>query len=324
MDQRAVAAVVTDPRRAADTPRFVTDRRRWLQLALAAIWIIDGLLQCQTFMFTPSFAKNFLGVGGGGDPAWVTASIHWAWGIVAASPVLGNAAFATLQLALGFAISWRPAVKVGLAASIVWSLVVWWFGEDLGGLLSGHAGALSGAPGAVLLYAILAVLLWPTGRDTSTTFVAAQSLGLRTAKVVWLVLWVGLASLNIQPANLSADAVHSMVAGMGERQPGWVAGLVNGFAALSAHHGAGLNIAGAVVLALIGVGIFLPVRWIGVVVVAAIVVSAFIWVIGQALGEVFGGESTDINSGPLLALIALAYWPSRPPAVAAQTAGAKP
>ena len=29
-----------------------TDRRRWLQLALTAIWVFDGILQYQTSMFS--------------------------------------------------------------------------------------------------------------------------------------------------------------------------------------------------------------------------------------------------------------------------------
>jgi hypothetical protein len=56
----------------------------------------------------------------------------------------------------------------------------------------------------------------------------------------------------------------------------------------------------------------LPARWTRITVIAALIVSAFIWVIGQALGAVVGGQSTDVNSGPLLAIIALAYWPIRP------------
>ena len=53
--------------------------------------------------------------------------------------------------------------------------------------------------------------------------------------------------------------------------------------------------------------------------VAAVVVAAVIWLFGENLGEMFTGSATDPNSGPLLALLALAYWPSRagrPPAMA--------
>jgi hypothetical protein len=36
-----------------------------------------------------------------------------------------------------------------------------------------------------------------------------------------------------------------------------------------------------------------------------------IWVFGEALGGILTGVGTDPNSGPLLALLALAYWPLR-------------
>ena len=42
----------------------------------------------------------------------------------------------------------------------------------------------------------------------------------------------------------------------------------------------------------------------------AIVVSARIWVVGQDLGAILAGGATDVNSGPLLVLLALAYWPA--------------
>ena len=67
---------------------------------------------------------------------------------------------------------------------------------------------------------------------------------------------------------------------------------------------------GAIVLGLIAVSVFLPVRYLRFGAIAGIVAAAFIWVIGEALGGVFGGQGTDVNSGPLLALIAAAYWPS--------------
>ena len=43
--------------------------------------------------------------------------------------------------------------------------------------------------------------------------------------------------------------------------------------------------------------------------VLAIVVAAVIWVFGEAFGPILTGGGTDPNSGPLLALVALAYWP---------------
>ena len=67
----------------------------------------------------------------------------------------------------------------------------------------------------------------------------------------------------------------------------------------------------AVALVLIAVGVYLPARIARVTLVLAIVVAAFIWVFAQALGGILAGGGTDVNSGPLLALLALAYWPPR-------------
>jgi hypothetical protein len=49
-------------------------------------------------------------------------------------------------------------------------------------------------------------------------------------------------------------------------------------------------------------------------------VAAVIWVFGEAFGAILAGGATDVNSGPLLALLALAYWPRRTsPAMPAST-----
>ena len=44
--------------------------------------------------------------------------------------------------------------------------------------------------------------------------------------------------------------------------------------------------------------------------------AAVFWVFGQAFGEIMTGGATDPNSAPLLALLALAYWPARAAAAA--------
>jgi hypothetical protein len=45
--------------------------------------------------------------------------------------------------------------------------------------------------------------------------------------------------------------------------------------------------------------------------VLAIVVALVIWVAAEALGGILASGATDPNSGPLLVLLALAYWPAR-------------
>jgi hypothetical protein len=353
------------------------DLRRWLQLGLAALWVLDGVLQYQSFMFTKAFGQMLAG-GADGNPALVADSVRWAAGIIERSPVTTNAAFATIQLALGLGIAWRPAVRVALAGSAAWSAAVWWFGEGLGGVLNGSASPVSGAPGAVILYALLAVLLWPAGSaprrtrpgrdeaspagsdgpgpDTASpagsdgpgpdraapvrsdgpgpdraapvrsdgpgpdaaagagagAFVAARPLGAAAARGLWVVLWGSLAFFSVTAASRTAQGLHDMIAGLADGEPGWLAAVDRAAAGAVAHHGLPASIALAAVLAAIAAGIFLPAPGVRVTVALAVVVSLVIWLVGQDLGEILAGNATDVNSGPLLALIALAYWPLRP------------
>jgi hypothetical protein len=67
----------------------------------------------------------------------------------------------------------------------------------------------------------------------------------------------------------------------------------------------------AVALVIIAVGVYLPPPVMRATLVLAVVVAAVIWVFGEAFGEIMAGGATDVNSGPLLALLALSYWPSR-------------
>jgi hypothetical protein len=47
------------------------------------------------------------------------------------------------------------------------------------------------------------------------------------------------------------------------------------------------------------------------VVVLAVAVALIIWVAGEDFGGIFAGSATDPNTGPLLILLAVAYWPAR-------------
>jgi hypothetical protein len=284
-----------------------TDVRRLLQLGLAGIWLLDGVLQLQPFMFTKSFATQVIATTAQGNPKPVAHSISWAAGIIAHHPQSTNAAFALIQLALGLAIAWRPTVKAALAASVVWALAVWWFGEGLGGVLTGSASPLSGAPGAVIVYALLAVLLWPGDRDGP--FEAARFVGAVPARVLWVLLWGSLAYFTLQSANTAPQAMNNMIAGMAQGQPDWLGAIIKGAAALVAHRGMAASVTLAVVLGLIALAVLLPRPVTRALIVVSLVLCAAVWVVGEALGGVFGHQGTDPNSGPLLALVALSYWP---------------
>jgi hypothetical protein len=288
--------------------RRPTDARRALQLVLAAIWLLDGVLQYQGFMFTRGF-NQMIGGTAAGNPAVIAKPITWDADLVDHHLVLLNTIFATIQLLIGLGIALRPTVRVALAVSIAWALGVWWFGEGLGGVLDGVASPLNGAPGAVIIYALLAVLLWPADRQLAASFVAAQAVGARAARALWAVLWLSLAYFALTPGNRAPQALNQMIAGMESGQPGWLADLDKGAASLVAGQGLTAAVVLAVALVLIAIGVYLPAPAAKATLVLAIVVAAVLWVFGEAFGAIMAGGATDVNSGPLLALLALAFWP---------------
>ncbi len=301
-----------DRRGAAGAAPAGLDVRRMLQLGLAAIWLLDGVLQYQSFMFTKAFGQ-MIGGTSSGNPGVAARPISWNATLVEHHLVLVNTIFATFQLLIGLGIAWRPTVRLALAASIAWALGVWWFGEGLGGVLSGAADPVSGAPGAVIIYALLAVLLWPADRlvasGTPAPFVAARAVGAQPARALWLILWGSLAYFALTPANRAPQALHDMIAAMAPGEPGLLAALDKHSAALVAHQGLTASIVLAVVLVIVAVGVYLPPAVAKATLILAIVVAAVIWVVGEAFGAILTGGGTDPNSGPLLALLTLAYCP---------------
>jgi hypothetical protein len=285
------------------------DARRAAQLALAALWLLDGLLQFQPFMFTKDFAAMTLAPVAGGNPAWISGPVGWVAGVTANHPVSVNTAFAVIQVALGVGVAWRPAVRPALLASVIWSAGVWWLGEGLGGLFAGAADPLTGAPGAVVLYALLAILLWPGER--SARFPAAGRVGPRAAKAGWTVLWGLLAFLAVLPANRAAGAVQDAVTGTDDGAPSWFVSLENHAGNVTANRGLEFSVALAVLLALVACAVWLPSdRIVKAGLVLAFVLAAVIWVFGEGFGMPFQGMATDPNTGPLLALLAFAFWPA--------------
>ncbi len=294
-----------------------TGLRRGIQIALGTAWLADGALQLQPFMFGRGFVNQILMPAYMGSPSGVTGPALAFTRLVLHAPATWDAAFAVTQLLLGAALLWRPAVRAGLAASIVWALAVWWFGEGLGGVLSGSASPLTGAPGAVILYALLAVLAWPTpiqtapaGRRTDGPVAAGSPLGLTGARVAWLVLWGSSAYLMLQASNRAPDALRSTFAGLASGEPGWIAAMDRGVASAAASHSLAISIGLAVVFVAAGLGVFWSATTRAALLLSVIVAVA-IWVLGENFGAIATGRGTDPNTGLLLVLLAAAFWPLR-------------
>jgi hypothetical protein len=285
------------------------DLQRTFQLVLATVWLLDAVLQIQPFMFTPG-SNGFSGMlhsVAAGNPGWVAHSITWNASNVDHHPVLSNTVFALVQFVIAFGIVWKRSVKPALALSIVWSLGVWWFGEGLGAIASGGATPFAGGPGGVLFYAVLAVLLWPSD-GSDRPFVAARSVGVTAAKAIWVVVWGLLAVLSVVGSGRSPQALHDLVAAY-TGEPGWLARIDRSTESLLLHDGTTAAILLAVVCVVVAVGVFLPTPVTRFTLVLGMVVFAVIWVATQDLGGILAGGATDPNSGPLVIILALIYWP---------------
>jgi hypothetical protein len=293
-----------------DAARQPRDIQRTFQLLLATVWLLDAVLQIQPFMFTPGsggFSGMLRGVASG-NPGWVSHTITWNSSIIDHHPVLTNTPFALVQFLIGFGIVWKRTCKPALALSIVWALGVWWFGEAAGQIFQGGATPFGGGPGGVLFYALLAVLLWPS-EHSEYPFVAARAVGVKAAPIIWVVVWSVLALLSVVGSGRSAQALHDLVAGINSGQPGWLSHIDKVSESVFLQHGTTLAILLAIVCLIVAVGVYLPPQLAQATLVLAIVVFAVIWVAVQNFGGILAGGATDPNSGLLVVLLALIYWP---------------
>jgi hypothetical protein len=285
------------------------DVRRTLQLVLATIWLIDGILQLQSFFFTKSFGLQMISGMSQGNPSVIARPITWSGTTIGHHAVLTDACFAVVQIGIAVAIAWRPTVKIGLAASIAWAVAVWWVGEGLGGVLNGTANPVNGAPGAVMIYALLAVLLWPSDRASQRApFIAARAVGAPIAKGLWLVLWGSLSYFAVLGANRSSQGLRDLIAAEATGEPGWVAWIDHRSASLVDHRGFAVTVVLAVLLLVVAFGVYLPPSLANATVALAALIGLTFWVVGQDFGALFTNGATDVNSGPLLILLSAAYW----------------
>ena len=290
--------------------RESTGPRRGIQIALGLLWLLDAALQYQPYMFSPAFPTKILSASAAGSPGPVAAPVMVASHLMLHNVVAWNAAFATAQLALAAGLLCRLTVKAALAATIIWSAAVWWLGETLGGIFTGAASPLSGAPGAAILYVLVAILAWPsTSGDRRHASVADGSpFGARWARRLWLVLWGSSAYLMLQAPNRASGALRASIAGLAAGEPQWIAAMDRASAGAAGRTGTLLPVLLAGAFAAIGVAIFVPAA-ARLAVLLSIIAALSIWAVGENFGGILTGQATDPSTGPLLALVALAFWP---------------
>jgi hypothetical protein len=296
-------AILQGQMRATSLSHGVRITRRHLQIALGLLWLLDGGLQLQHFMLGTGFARHVIAPTAAGQPHFVSAAVLWGASMIAAHPVAWDVPFAAIQLLIGLGLLVPRTARLALAASLPWSVGVWFFGEGMSGLAGGHVSLLTGAPGSVLLYGVLALAAWPR-RDPSHEAPA------RWLPLAWAVLWVGGAVFQALPGQNTGTAVANAISGGAGGAPGWLARLDGSVAGWTTRHGTAIVVALVVAEALIGLAALNP-RSRGPAVAAGFVLALAIWVVGQDLGQLYSGRATDPNTAPIIALLAIAVLGGR-------------
>lgn len=306
VNQARTRTAAAPPRIPGGAARVLTRRR--LEMALGVLWLADGVLQWQPYMFSSAFFGNMLGMANMGLPGPVPGVLYQTTSMLTAHPVIWNAAFASLQLAIGAGLLWGRTASLARPVSIAWALAVWVVGEGFGGLFMPGVSALNGAPGAALLYALIAIFLWPRRPGDGPAVANAGLLGGRGALGCWTVLWSGLALLELGGANHAAGVPAAEVANIGEGEPAWLAGLNSHAGHLLAGHGALFALLAAVIEVAVGWCVLRPARR-RTALAAGIAVAICCGVFGQDLGGLLTGQATDPGTAPLFVLLALVLWP---------------
>lgn len=285
--------------------------RRGVRYALAALWLIAALLQLQPRNFTTELINGTILSNAENQPQPILGSIVGAAHLLAPYPVELNLCIIAVQLTLGLGLLWPRTIKFALGGSVLWGLGIWWLGEGFGGLFSGEASLLVGAPGAALMYALIALILWPGARTHVRTVAGAGLVGEGVTRGAWALVWLGGAVLRVVPFWFPPTYALKTDLELGlDEEPRWIFHLNETLAHLAGRAGLAPVIALALVEACIGLGILLA-RGRRTVLVLGIGVSAIYWVTGQQFGELFTGAANDLSTAPLLILLALTLWPLR-------------
>jgi hypothetical protein len=276
-------------------------------------------------MFTTNMINGVMLPALQAQPAPIAASLHVIVAITTQHITLLNLIVAITQVEIGFLLLTGIWVRGAIITSIIWSLLVWYGGEGMSMLFTGEAGVLTGAPGAVLLYPLLGLLVYPRTASTKETAEGTLDSILPQAQFRWVFagFWIFAALLQLQPYWWQPEQISQIIGdmiGQGGFNRFLVDPILQQFSTTTTSLELPLNI--ALIVIFLGLGLALLIvkpKQIRPLLAISIILSVVIWWIAQGFGMIFTGMATDFNSGLLLILMALACWPKASVQRAAQS-----
>jgi hypothetical protein len=172
-------------------------------------------------------------------------------------------------------------------------------------LFANTANPLTGAPGAVLLYALIGLIAWPNDRPGGL-------LGIRGARIAWATLWCVAAWAWLLAANSSANATRDAI-GSAPSGMSWLSTAQQHAATIAA--GNGMLIAIALAATSLAIGVTVAAGWQPRTFLwLAVYLNIVYWLLGQGLGGFATGTATDPNAAPpfiVLAATLITQLPAR-------------
>src|SRR5260221_3799402 len=295
--------------------------RKVLQRILGALWLIDGLLQFQPQMFTMNMVNGIMKPMLQGQPGLFEPSLQFIVTQTTLHLTAVNLVIAIVQvcLGLGFLLLSDRWVKELVIASIVWAFIVWYGGEGMNMLFTGTASILTGAPGAVLLYPLLGLAVYPRKKSAATSQGTARKANddglLSRGLLRWILsgFWIFAALRQLQPNCWQPGQISGAIGAMGGHgglNTVLVDTVLRQLSNATANIEIPLNIALIVVFLALGIGLaVVKQEQLRPFLIESIVVSVVFWYGSEAFGMILTGMATDFNTGLLVVVMALAVWP---------------
>jgi hypothetical protein len=301
---RVTTALADSPPRILRIPITI----RGIQITLGLIWLLDGLLQFQPYMYTHAFFADAIEATVSMQPSWAGQPILWASHLAGQDLTLWNTLFALTQCAIGLGLIYRRTVKPALALSFAWAFVVWWIGEGFGMILMNMGSPFMGDPGAVTLYAAIGVVAWPGRRDDGRSALGAGRFGDRGGLIAWSAVWLVSVVIWIEALTRPAYSIAGALREASVDSMPWLGTIQNSLGETLTGDGKSIAAVFLALSLLIAIGVWT--RWRRETLVLGIVLSLLYWTFGQSFGGLTTGTATDPNVGPLFVLLAVALWPA--------------
>ena len=297
--------------------------RRVLRIGFGLVWLFDGILQAQPKM-PGGLPSQVIEPTAQSSPRWVQDFVNFGGTIWSNHPITAATASVWIQVGIGVWLLAAPRgwwSRAGGLASVAWGLVVWAWGESFGGIFAPGLSWLTGAPGAVLLYAVAGALIALPPRAWRAP---------RTGRLLLAgigAFFIGMAVLQAWPGRGfwqggKSGTLTGMVSQMAQTsEPRVLTDMVSAFGSFEAANGFAVNLFVVIALAVLGAAFCTgrP-RLVRAAVLAATVLCLATWVLVQDFGFL-GGLGTDPNSMiPMILLLVGGYLALAPaPALAAAT-----